>query len=486
MPVAHCHLASEKNKENSFGRPQTAQRKASFTKTLNKITSSTFNRRRTTALLPTSQSTANIYSHSRLPTPSGVARNASFLSSLHIFSCDSAGHNVKRKNEALTLPDPGYKQTVEDLGASFVPPPSNHQPRDSTSSLPLKKRDSSVRIEQRGLMQPMPPPLPKSSTIGDVASHKPSSSQKAVAMSLTRLNVSEIKRIGERPQRSWTYSPTTLTSKSSQTAPNPFPERKDSLMPPPARATACRYNTSSKEGAARSIRSITDSREDTTLFKTETETNSILSSDEYDIMIRKSGGSFREDFSTSKSFSLPGVHTQKLHVPRKRHDTRERSSDIHGLTPEEADDSFLIHSKQSPAYWLGRFIALSDKLRAAALPPSPSRAVSSNINFAIKSQPLSRTAESDIAQSDHFHPMHDRNRRDSRVFAILRQLCTTAEATESLAEFDGLMARATGCKESGVAVEKRLIAGKSTDGSVREKKGFFNGLVKKKASGSGL
>lgn len=146
-----------------------------------------------------------------------------------------------------------------------------------------------------------------------------------------------------------------------------------------------------------------------------------------------------------------------------------------------------IHSARTNCYWMGRYIALSDHARNAALPlasnPDPPNPKSTpGTPTTSRSTPRHPSTAKVLCRSDHHHQMHDASRRDKAVFAHLRELCTTGEARESLAVFQGLLAEVLG--ETG----KRGAGEKGEEESVRwcgEKKGWLEGLMGKRR-GSGL
>ena len=82
--------------------------------------------------------------------------------------------------------------------------------------------------------------------------------------------------------------------------------------------------------------------------------------------------------------------------------------------------------------------------------------------------------------------MHDPARRDKCVFARLRGLCTTAEAQESLAVFERLMEE----REEDGRNRMRVVDGgadgrskrarKSSGNTVKDKKGWLEGLMGKR------
>ena len=147
-----------------------------------------------------------------------------------------------------------------------------------------------------------------------------------------------------------------------------------------------------------------------------------------------------------------------------------------------------IHGAQDKQYWMGRYIALSDHSRSAALPlasnpETPTAKSTPGTPTSSKSTPRHPSATEVLSRSDHHHPMHDAGRRNRAVFAHLRELCTTGEARESLAGFQGSLAEVLGEKRGGFGAAERT-GRRSLSGGVREKKGWLEGLMGKRR-GSG-
>ena len=222
-------------------RPRTGQRKSSFSDALSKFTTTTLNRRRTATLLPPSSSSTHIYQQSRLPTPSGIPRSTSFFSSLNTFA-PKPSCRTSASDEEDPL-QPPTKRTCKDSDRLsqtpfFVSQQHNHQrlptaPFKSAS----RRRESCVKIETRGLMQPMHPPLPKSSTMGNLLSAQITLSKPSPRAGRPTSSGTTRKDIVRMPARNNVLTPPTRIVKASKT-PIAYPTRKDSLLPPPARAAA--------------------------------------------------------------------------------------------------------------------------------------------------------------------------------------------------------------------------------------------------------
>ncbi len=233
--------ASEDVGRMNAPRPKLRQRKSSFSDALSKFTSKTFNRRGTPAGLPTSVSTASMNQQSRLPTPSGIPKSASFFSSLNSFATKSTSSSV---NGSETSQPPLIKQPrkiSERLAATPFFSLSSQQQRVPTAPILTSQihRETTVKIETRGLMQPVAPPLPRSSTITNLATvysspqtpgyMRPTSSSAARRGSLTgskQINTPMPIITSRQP-------PLDSPTQRHRTSSSRFPVRKDSLPPAP-------------------------------------------------------------------------------------------------------------------------------------------------------------------------------------------------------------------------------------------------------------
>ena len=226
-------------------RPKLRQRKSSFSDALSKFTSKTFPRRSTPAGLPSSVSTASMNPQSRLPTPSGIPKSASFFSSLNSFTTKSTSSSVNRSETTQPPPIKRPRKISERLAATPFFSLSSQQQRVPTAPIPTSQthRETTVKIETRGLMQPVAPPLPRSSTMGNLATvysspqtpsyMRPTSSSAARRGSLTgskQVNTPMPPILSRQPpQESPTHRRRTPSSR--------FPVRKDSLPPAPISKT---------------------------------------------------------------------------------------------------------------------------------------------------------------------------------------------------------------------------------------------------------
>ena len=222
-------------------RPKLRQRKSSFSDALSKFTSKTFSRRDTPAGLPISVSTASMNQQSRLPTPSGIPKSSSFFSSLNSFATKSNTSSVSRSETSQLPPIQRPRKISERLASTPFFSLSSQQQRVPTAPILTNQihRETTVKIETRGLMQPVAPPLPRSSTMANLVSiysspqtpgyMRPTSSSAARRGSLTgskQVNTPvPITTSRQPPLDSPTHRRRTPSSR--------FPVRKDSLPPAP-------------------------------------------------------------------------------------------------------------------------------------------------------------------------------------------------------------------------------------------------------------
>ena len=170
-PEGVAHTIDYHHSEQQIpSRPKTSQRISSFSEALTKFKSNTFIRRRTNTDLPSSTSSVSINSHSRIPTPAGIDRSTSFFSTLPTFASNS---NASTSEES---PQPSLIKRPRKISERLAQTPFfSHQHQQQSALTPRNNRESSVKIEQRGLMQPVHPPLPRTNTIGSLGHSQQSS-----------------------------------------------------------------------------------------------------------------------------------------------------------------------------------------------------------------------------------------------------------------------------------------------------------------------
>ena len=161
--VGHAVNNKHENEQQSSTRPELCQRKSSFSEALTKFKTNTFNRRRTTTDVSSSNSSAAVNHQSRIPTPAGIDRSTSFFSTLSTFASKSTA-SISEES-----PQPSLTKRSRKISERLSQTPFfSHQHQQQAALTPRSHRESSVKIEQRGLMQPVHPPLPRSNTIGNL------------------------------------------------------------------------------------------------------------------------------------------------------------------------------------------------------------------------------------------------------------------------------------------------------------------------------
>lgn len=191
---------------NISNRPKLGRRKSSFSEALTKFTSNTFNRRRTDACIPSSTSSISNHHPSRIPTPAGVDRSASFFSTLNTFASKSTV-SASEESPQLTYTKRGRKISERLAQTPFF----SHQPQQQNDPTPKRNRESSIIIEHRGLMQPVHPPLPRSNTMANPSQSQQSSPHTPGFMRPTTSSARRTSTIG----RSNTAAPTSMAGRSS-------------------------------------------------------------------------------------------------------------------------------------------------------------------------------------------------------------------------------------------------------------------------------
>lgn len=151
------------NEQQTTSRPKMSERKSSFSEALTKFKSNTFNRRRTNNDSPSSNSSFANNHQSRIPTPAGIDRSTSFFGTLNGFASKSTASMSEES------PQPSLIKRSRKISERLAQTPFfSHQHQQQSAVIPSNNRESSVKIEQRGLMQPVHPPLPRSNTVGNL------------------------------------------------------------------------------------------------------------------------------------------------------------------------------------------------------------------------------------------------------------------------------------------------------------------------------
>ncbi|CAD6579060.1 MAG: hypothetical protein ASARMPRED_008941 [Alectoria sarmentosa] len=518
--VAHT-IDYQYSEQRIPSRPKISQRKASFSEALNKFKSNTFNRRRTNTDLPSSTSSFSINPRSRIPTPAGIDRSTSFFSALPTFS---SNFNASTSDES---PQPSLTKRPRRISERLAQTPFfSHQHQQQSTLTPRNNRESSVKIEQRGLMQPVHPPLPRTNTIGNLANSQQSSPHTPGFMRPTTSSARRSSGMG----RSNTSAPSSMTGYDSVALRR---QRKTSLR------TIAGSNTPSKTPTqARQVPADTFPARSDSLASAPSMADEPAPTLEWETESKQPD--MPTDYSDGANFQATGQHVQEVPITKESkkgkgkasadhmHETRpapppkdskkgilksknekrklsealsslyvddeadtskeeRENKDIKARsegTPEysertatpESSNPRLIHEAQLPIWWLGRYTALSDRFRTGVLPSPPSspRPQSSTNDFSSSTNEYSATG---LTSASSFylrpkHPMHDPDRRNRRVYVHLRSLCTTDGARASLEEFKAIMD----------AREKKMSSGPQGK-SVKEKQGWLEGLMGKKKKG---
>lgn len=240
--------------EKELHRPHVAaRRQSSFSDAFNKITSNPFNRRRTTTLSHSSTFSSGLNRPSRIPTPSGIPRSTSFFNTLSSFASKSTSTDggSEHSEQPVTVKPP---RKVSDRLAQTPFFNHQHQRINTTPSINKQKCDSGVQIEHRGLMAPLHPPLPRSSTMGNLASGQTAQSSPRTP-SFMRSTSSSAARRGSinTPKQRNTPMPSVPSSRTPSGAKAmPTTDNKDpgetALGRHPTRSAF--FNTTSRTGAS--------------------------------------------------------------------------------------------------------------------------------------------------------------------------------------------------------------------------------------------
>lgn len=325
--------------DNTTSKSRLGSRK--FSGTMSRISSSTFSgRRNTTTTLPSSVSSIQLNHQSRLPTPSGIPRSTSFLCSLNHFNHPSIDENQPPQPiEQHRLPERSSQQRSSSRRTSQIP---------RVASRSGQKTDSSVKIEQRGLMQPMQPPLPRSSTMG----HLSSSQSLGVLQENTNTGGTHTERDIRRQsivlnKRNQTLTPPTIRVKLPKTTPSAaFPKRKDSLMAPPPATTIAPMHYAAVSEAVAPQRAVSYEEEDTVIISKEfaptpppkTQTRTTV----------RNISHFQEELGETETTDHHMSTGPSTPMPRAFHDYRPHSPVLAPAAYDEDEDPRFVSPSNKP------------------------------------------------------------------------------------------------------------------------------------------
>ncbi|KAI9700824.1 MAG: hypothetical protein M1836_002193 [Candelina mexicana] len=342
------------------------------------------------------------------------------------------------------------------------------------SSIP--RRDSYVHIEHRHLLQPLPPPFPKSQTMGvlmsgseefadgPLRSHPSSSGERLMSSFKNRPSVGASREslassLHSRPSLGPIRDYTAHDDLHSRPS---FVRLRDLLTPI--------YSGPSLSGSEESLASSLQSRpslgtswdnvapddlhskpsfgrlreHSAPILKTRPSIGGI---DEYSTPIRRgrpSAGVF-EEYKTPKLRARPSIEGEE--TPRARLVKRSPVDEHRKSSPLAALRVRQIREAMPSAYWCGRFTTLNDRFR--------------NEEFNLELEHHDSETERYALSTDEL--------RVRRVFIHLSSLCQTEEARASLVEF-----------QEKYAIVNETPAAVPVGGSLREKTSFFDKLIGKR------
>ncbi|KAL8832030.1 MAG: hypothetical protein Q9191_000523 [Dirinaria sp. TL-2023a] len=229
----------DSNRDSKPRRPNyDTRRKSSISETLNSFTSHHFGRLRTTTDIASSATAGGKLPTSGLPRPAAASRSASFFSNLGAFASKSATALEKNKPaQSVTV-----KQTrklsdrlsstnffSQTQSSSQIQPCKDKPP----TPYPKQRKRDSVQITQHGLMQPIHPGVPRSSTTGQLGQHSTS----IYTPSFMRPTSSSARRHSQTGQRGSTYNFTrplrtsSINPSESKVGKQPIPADSSFLSP---------------------------------------------------------------------------------------------------------------------------------------------------------------------------------------------------------------------------------------------------------------
>lgn len=510
---------SQRQPEPSDTTPK-PRRKTSFSDALNKFASNTFTRRRTTTNLPHSTTLASVPTQSRLPTPSGIPRSTSFFSTLNSFksattvSTPSTCNQIKPREKSATNSNgnsnsnhngkenkasfPKYtstsgipialtssqKKARPNLAPSHrrvstpyrhltdpVTPAGTNTHKSKTSdgtvnstsgSKSKSRRDSSVQITQHKLMQPLPPPLPK--TNSSMSSLMVGGSANIVGSARTSMSSKRDSGVMVGGTGSGNAivngninanaNANANVSDASNKTPNQTETAKETKTPSPL-ATKAHEKTKSPSQTQTQTQSPPDVNKPLPDFH----------SNPLYVRPHPPLSSPAETLT-----SPPPYPSYPNPAPQPQPPTTK--TNLHPLPPTGGGyRKPQIKEPQPSAYWCGRLSALNDRFRMEDI---------THTHTSSSSSPASPSNNHQLGAAAQ-RKLGDDERRTRRIFVHLQGLCVTDEARASLDEFQ----RAWEKKEGGGGGGRRVGAEKGKGGGAGQAEskgaaGFLDKLMGKR------
>ncbi|MCJ1472774.1 hypothetical protein MMC13_001423 [Lambiella insularis] len=483
----------EKNNSHENGDGSDLRHTITFSPTFGKVTASTFNRRRSNVVNYCSSGSA-LPQRSYIPTPHGAPLTA-FNVLTTTSSKNSASQPVTTSEFAgNSLRTPSSRTVQKSFLTKNDSSPASLTPPTSTS----RRRESSAKITQHQLMAPLPPPMPRSNTMGLLINDdspryspktpsfaRPTSSSAAkhrdrvVSSEKRRLTINtptaaslEKVRVERIPSKSWnrrivsngtneTKAPTSANATETKWLQDLGPSVEESTMPTAATPDeealpimTPRVNTLAPPSQIRRSSRPSLSSIKAGTARTESNTSSPLieldSIEELEKLVKH----------TESTFVSPTLEFEELldaHVTAGPSSPESELSRASTPTPENLNIR-QVTTALSQQEWLGRVIGLSNRFRTEELNQSPS----------------SNSPSYTSAQNSN-HGMHNEDRRMRRVFIQLNSLCVTDEARASLAEFKVRY-------EARVALEEQWERGEKPRPQKENKKLAKHGKQKEEAT----
>lgn len=304
--VAHT-FNNHDNEQQISSHPKTSQRKSSFSEALTKFTSNNFNRRRTNTGIRSSTSPIAINHRSRIPTPAGIDRSPSFFSTLNTFASKStASGSEGSPQSSLTKRS---RKISERLAQT---PFFSHQHQQQCILTPRSNRESSVKIEQRGLMQPVHPPLPRSSTIGNLGQSQQSSPHTPSFMRPTTSSARRSSAMG----RSNTAAPSSMAGRGTVIIQR---QRNASLRTIAGSNTPSKSPTQARRVPADAFPIRSDS-----LVSAHNTTNELASAFKSETSVKQLD--MPTDYSDGANFQVTDQHAQEVLMAKESSDEKPKAS----------------------------------------------------------------------------------------------------------------------------------------------------------------